>query len=168
MTLVGFRAKNHPQQVVKVGARDSVDERITLPDDFGPLHARFGFTIDVAANAQNRKVDRYFDLASDGLVQSWRGERVWCNPPYSNLAGWVDKAWQEFRAGCDLIVMLLPANRTEQPWWQDLVEPHRDQGGVLTTEFIRRRLNFGKPGNEGAKYNSSAPFGSVLLIWKRA
>lgn len=64
------------------------------------------------------------------------------------------------------IVMLLPANRTEQPWWQDLVEPVRDRtGGHLWTEFLRGRRRFVLPGNEGIGMNERPPFGSVLLIW---
>ena len=73
MSLVGFRAKNHPQQSSLFGSRDDVDDRATTLDVFGPLHARFGFTLDVAAAAHNAKLPRFFDLAADGLAQSWGG-----------------------------------------------------------------------------------------------
>jgi hypothetical protein len=37
----------------------------------------------------------------------------------------------------ELIVMLLPANRTEQGWWQKHIEPFRDRAmSRLTTEFL--------------------------------
>lgn len=94
---------------------------------------------------------------------------MWCNPPYSNLAAWVAKAWDEHRRGCPLIVMLLPANRTEQPWWQDLIEPFRDGRGAIETRFLRRRIPFGHPKhaswNHGRKW-SACPFASVVLIWR--
>ncbi|CAG9259500.1 Phage N-6-adenine-methyltransferase [Burkholderia diffusa] len=169
MSLVGFKITNHPQQVAKRGARDTVDERITPDWLFERYDAIHAFTLDAAANASNAKKSAFFDLESDGLKQPWAPHRVWCNPPYSNLGAWVAKAHAEFAAGCPVIVMLLPANRTEQAWWQDHVEPFRDKpGSPITAEFLRRRFNFGVPGNEGGKFNSSPPFGCVVLTFSRA
>jgi hypothetical protein len=92
MSLVGFKAKNHNQQVAARGADDGVDERITPAEIFDPLNARYGFTLDVAANAKNAKCERYFDIETDGLQQCWAEEVVWCNPPYSACAAWVAKS----------------------------------------------------------------------------
>lgn len=143
-----------------------VDDRATTADVFDPLDRRFGpFTIDVAAAAHNTKCARYYDTTTDGLTQSWAGERVWCNPPYSSIAPWVRKAWDEHRLA-DAIVMLLPANRTEQVWWQQLVEPHRDRpGSPLTVEFLPGRLRFLSPGQSVVGANERPPFGCCLLIW---
>lgn len=168
MSLVGFKIANHPQQVGKRGASDSVDERITPAKVFDPLRDEFAFTLDVAANARNRKTPQFFDLESDGLKQSWDENRVWCNPPYSDIRAWVWKAWVEHGRGCPLIVMLLPANRTEQGWWQDFIEPSRDGQGPLETRFYRGRFNFGLPDNPEGKFHSSPPFGCVLVIWRAA
>jgi len=168
MSLVGFKITNHPQQVAKRGAKDTVDERITPAWLFDQLNERFDFTLDVAANATNAKTAAFYDLQSDGLSRPWAPHRVWCNPPYSNLGAWVSKAHAELESGCPLIVMLLPANRTEQVWWQDLVEPHRDRpGSIIRTEFLRRRFNFGVPGNEEGKFHSSPPFGCVVLTFQK-
>jgi hypothetical protein len=41
MSLVGFKITNHPQQVGKRGASDTVDERITPAKVFDPLQAEF-------------------------------------------------------------------------------------------------------------------------------
>lgn len=168
MSIVGFKARNHPQQVEKRGASDTVDERITPDSLFDPLHSVFQFTLDAAANATNRRVPRFYSLENSGLDASWEREHVWCNPPYSAIRPWVEKAWAEHKAGCPLIVMLIPANRSEQPWWQELIEPYRDGRGPIETRFVPRRLNFGVPGNEGGKFKSSAPFGCVLVIWRAA
>lgn len=165
MSLVGFKAQNHTQQVKTRGASDAVDDRATTPGVFDPLNARFAFTLDVAASAENTKCERYFTIEDDGLAQSWAGESVWCNPPYSSIGDWVQRAWSEY-AATDGIVMLLPANRTEQSWWQDYVEPHRDRlGSPLTVEFIRGRLRFDVPGGYNDPRGNRPPFGSVLLIW---
>lgn len=66
------------------------------------------------------------------------------------------------------MVMLLPNNRCEQGWWQDLVEPLRDRpGSVLRSEFIRGRPRFLVPG-EMAVGTGRPPFGCLLLIWQRS
>lgn len=165
MSLVGFKSSNHPQQVGKRGATDR-DNLGTDPALFAKLDERFHFTLDVAATSANAKCERYFDLETDGLLSRWKG-RVWCNPPYSQLYDWVWNAWDNWKLGdCQLIVMLVPANRPEQRWWQELVEPNRDRGGVLRTEFLRGRQRFVMPGAEAIGPNERPPFGCCLLIWE--
>ena len=166
MSVLGFKAGNHPQQIAKRGPSDEIDDRGTHPNDFGPLNERFGFTLDVAAAPHNAKCERYFTRADDGLEQSWAGERVFCNPPYSDIGAWVSKAWDEYRSA-ELIVMLLPANRTEQRWWQDEVEPYRGYGKPgLRVEFLRGRMRFIKAGQTDVGPNERPPFGNCLLIWE--
>jgi phage N-6-adenine-methyltransferase len=148
------------------GSEDAIDDRGTPADLFAELDARFHFTIDVAASASNHKVARWYGLQQDGLAHSWAAERVWCNPPYSRIPAWVRKARVEFEAACPLIVMLLPASRTEQAWWQDDIEPFRDRGLGVRTEFLRGRRSFALPGLQSALPNSRVPFGLVLAIWE--
>lgn len=171
MTLVGFKAGNHPQQIAKAGARDDVDDRRTEWSFIRTLEDRFGpFTLDVAANAENAKAPRFYTIDDDGLTQPWHGT-VWCNPPYSDCGAWVRKAWTEYRTDVTTdsptIVMLLPANRTEQVWWQELVEPYRDRpGSPLRVEFLRGRMRFDRPGAVIGPKGDRPPFGVCLLIWK--
>lgn len=172
MTIAGFRSTNHPQQVKVRGAVAADDDRGTTWEDFTPLHERFHFTVDVAAAAHNAKLPRYYTIEDDGLTQSWAGERVWCNPPYSDCRAWVQKAWNEFDLllpfgrNAKLIVMLLPANRTEQGWWQDLVEPAlRFRHPMFRAEFIRGRMRFDRPNAVIDPRGDRPPFGNVLLIW---
>jgi phage N-6-adenine-methyltransferase len=164
--LAGFKAQNHPQQTGRRGARDEVNDRATHPDYFDPWNERFGgFTLDAAASPVNAKCERYFTIEDDGLAQSWAGERVWCNPPYTDLGAWVAKAWQEYE-GTRGIVMLLPANRVEQPWWQDHIEPFRDRAGSpLHDEFLRGRMRFIRPLHLIGPKGDRPPFGCALVIW---
>lgn len=165
VSLVKFHARNHRQQVLLRGPDDAVDDRATTLETFEPLHERFQFTVDAAANAINAKLPRFFSFEDDGLAQSWAGESVWCNPPYSNIYPWIEKAWSEYEA-CRSIVLLLPANRTEQGWWQDGVEPYRDRpGSPLHVEFLRGRLRFIAQGRTEVGPNERPPFGCCLLIW---
>jgi phage N-6-adenine-methyltransferase len=161
-----MRARNHPAQVKANGPNDEVDDRATHPMDFAEIAEDWGpFTIDVAAASHNTKCDRFYDRQQDGLAQSWAGETVWCNPPYSDIAPWVRKAWAEHQ-GTTAIVMLLPANRTEQSWWQLMVEPFRDRRNTtLTTMFLPGRMRFLKRGQTAIGPNERPPFGCVLLVW---
>lgn len=163
MTLVGFKAQNHVQQVGARGAVDKVDDRRTPRTLWDPLNERYCFTLDVAASQENALCDRYYTAVEDGLAQSWAGETVWCNPPFSDIRPWVAKTWDD---PADIVVMLLPANRTEQGWWQDLVEPFRDNGGILSTKFLQGRLRFDTPpGTYSDPRGNRPPFGCVLLRW---
>jgi phage N-6-adenine-methyltransferase len=168
VSVVGYKARNHPQQVDRRGADPAVDDRAITAEDFAPLHERFRFTVDAAATTENARLERYWTAEDDALVLSWAGERVWCNPPYSHpsLERWVDKAWTEWdRVPPELIVMLVPANRTEQRWWQLRVEPLRDRGCGLRTEFLPGRMRFLREGQKAIGPNERPPFGCCLLIW---
>lgn len=166
MSLVGFRGQNHPQQTGKRGALDEVDDRGTPPELFDPLDAVHHFTLDVAAAPHNARCDNFYTRSDNGLVLPWVGS-VWCNPPYSNLIDWVRKAWSEWKLGNPRgIVMLLPANRPEQKWWQEHVEPERDNGGPLTVRFLPGRPRFIMPGQTEVLPNQRPPFGLCTLIWR--
>jgi phage N-6-adenine-methyltransferase len=170
MSLVGFSARNHPQQAV----RDDVDDRRTLPPFFDPLHAERRFTVDAAASDENALLPVYWTRETNALLQPWRGHRVWCNPPYSGLAPWLAKAWGEMLdGGCESVTMLLPANRCEQGFWQEHVEPYRDaapRGGVsLRIRFLPGRMRFGfHESRPRPAKGDRPPFGCVLLTWSRA
>jgi phage N-6-adenine-methyltransferase len=170
MSLVRRAAKNHPQKPVS----DRDDDRHTPPGLFGDLHRSYRFTLDAAASDDNALLPRHYTRANSGLLASWECERVFCNPPFSRLDAWLEKAWQEMTRGhCELVVMLLPANRTEQNWWQEWVEPYRDDRGQwngvrLRVRFLRGRLRFGfPPGHSfaGGSNGTRPPFGCCLLTW---
>lgn len=169
------------------------DEWFTPPYVFEPIHRELRFTVDVAATKESAKVPRFYTQADDGVAKRWAGERVWCNPPYSNIGAWVAKADVEMRLPSDhlppqLIAMLLPASKTEQPWWQERVEPYRDLANTherahgriwrysdtrlfrpfeLESRFLAGRIPFGFPGQPEGGQGGSGFFASVLLVWRR-
>lgn len=169
--VLGFKAKNHPQQTGVRGARDDIDDRGTDPALFAHIESILGsFTIDVAASHDNAKCERYLLRADieNGLEAPWFG-RVWCNPPYSDLSAWTNKAWTEWARLVEppeLIVMLVPSSRTEQGWWQDHVEPFRDYAGSVQVVFLRGRRRFVRAGADAIGPNERPPFGSCLLVWR--
>jgi phage N-6-adenine-methyltransferase len=133
------------------------------------------FDLDVAACEESHHAPLWFSKADDGLDREWDAERIWCNPPFSDIEPWVRKAWRTcWLPRPRVIAMLLPATKTEQPWWQRWVEIHRDShraderadGWTLTTHFLPGRTAFARPGSGGVG-QSGAPFGCVLLVWRR-
>lgn len=124
------------------------DEWETPQGLFLSLSAEFGpFDVDVAADASNAKVARYYSKAEDGLAQEWTG-RCWMNPPYGRVIGkWIKKA-SESKA---LVVCLIPA-RTDTTYWHDYVIPRAKQ-----IRFLRGRVRFGGKG--------PAPFPSAVIIF---
>lgn len=126
------------------------DEWSTPQDFFDRLDDEFNFTLDVCANAENHKCERYFTHAEDGLKMNWGGEVIWCNPPYGREIGkWVAKC----AAHKGTAVMLLPA-RTDTRWFHDYIY------GKAEIRFIKGRLKFGNSKN-------SAPFPSMVVIFKK-
>lgn len=113
-------------------------EWATPPEVFAALDSEFHFTLDPCQSG-----------ATDGLTRSWRGKRVFCNPPYrrGQIEHWLDK-----RQEAAVAVYLLPA-RTGAAWWHDYA---READEI---RFIRGRLKFG-----GSKIN--APEWSVILVYR--
>lgn len=158
----------------KKGRLPESDERETPPELFAALHARFSFTLDAAAAPDNAKLPRFNSkLSPDALP--WKGESVWCNPPYSNIGEWVARAWQ---SEAELAYLLVP-NWTDRGWWLDLIEPYRDlrtgdanveTGFFLRTEFMKRQrfLYKGLPIRTEKGGVGSPEFGLVGLIWTRS
>lgn len=116
---------------------------------FDSIHEEFQFTVDCAASHKNKKLPKYWTIEDDGLAQNWDKERVWCNPPYSNVASWVEKA----SSSKGLVVMLLPA-RTCTKWFHKYIY----RKPKVEIHFLQGRLKF-----SGSK--NSAPFPSMVVIF---
>jgi len=57
-----------------------------------------GFDLDVAASDHNAKAPRWYTDARDGLRAPWHDVeplRIWCNPPWSSIRRWLDRAHDE-------------------------------------------------------------------------
>lgn len=82
------------------------DDWGTPQDLFDALNKEFNFTLDPCADDNNHKCDKYYTIEQDGLAQSWAGETVFCNPPYSRKTktnagqiAWVEKCYKEATEG---------------------------------------------------------------------
>lgn len=88
--------------------------------------------------------------SNDGLSTDW-GESNFVNPPYSDIARWVKKGFEEWKKG-KTVVFLIPS-RTDPKWWHEYI--------MKATEirFIKGRIKFGDS-------KHGAPFPSCLVIFK--
>ena len=79
---------------------------------FDDLNKEYGFTLDAAASDKNHKCKKYYTERVDGLLQDWKGETVFCNPPtgHKSFKLWVRKAYEESRKKNTTVVMLLPVS----------------------------------------------------------
>ena len=128
----------------------ATDVWATPQDFFDKYNEIYRFTVDVCANSENAKCDRFFTVDDDGLAQKWEG-RAWMNPPYGRtIKYWMRKAYESSLNGAT-VVCLVPA-RTDTAWWHD----YAAKGDI---EFIRGRLKFGG-------HKNSAPFPSAVVVFK--
>lgn len=130
------------------------DEWETPSDLFDTLDHEFHFTLDACATADNKKCDKYISKQEDGLKTDWGGQKVWCNPPYSEVSKWVRKAFYETRTEKTIVALLLPS-RTDTKYFHDYILNRAE------VRFLKGRLKF-----SGAKYN--APFPSMIVIFRGA
>lgn len=124
----------------------------TPQDVFDMLNDEFHFTLDPCSTHLNAKCEKHFTIAEDGLKQDWRGETVFCNPPYGReLPLWIEKAAKSAGGGTT-VVMLIPA-RTDTRAFHNYIYNKAE------IRFIRGRLKFG-----GSK--NAAPFPSMIVIFR--
>lgn len=123
----------------------SRNQRWTTPRDFFvTLDSRFGFTLDGAADADTAQLPRF--IGPSDIFVTWDGERVFCNPPWSRIALFVELA-----AEAELAVLLVPA-RVNARWF------HRALELGASVEFFVGRPRFG----DGS---GTSPVDCLLLLF---
>lgn len=98
------------------------------------------FDIDLAASAENAVTKNYFDEEYDSLKEtvSWKTHNMgwnWLNPPYANIAPWVEKALEQAENEGVNTVVLIPAS-VGANWWASYVDDYCYQ------VFLNGRLTF--------------------------
>ncbi|HHJ3134137.1 TPA: DNA N-6-adenine-methyltransferase [Escherichia coli] len=121
---------------------------------FKNLHREFGFTIDGAATKHDALLPRFTD---DIRNQSWDGERVFCNPPYSDTKTFLVKASE-----ADLAVFLIPYRPQTIYWLKHIFT------NPLCHEIriLHRAVKYLPPaGHNGLTIRS--PFPSAVVVFKK-
>lgn len=137
-----------------VAVESAGDQWATPPDLFRLLDQRFHFQLDVCASAGNAKCERFYSLEDDGLRQRWAPWVCWANPPYSNWAPWVEKAYREAQRGAVVVVLVPP--------WTDRAAWHEWSNRADRRVELRGRIQFLDPGPDQRKRNQHP---SALLIF---
>lgn len=137
------------------GFSSNSDDWATPPEVFAALDREFGFTLDACASAANAKCQRFFNVESNGLAQSWAPATTWLNPPYGRDIGiWMKKAADEAANGAT-VVCLVPA-RTDTRWWHEQV-----MARACEVRLVCGRLKFGFG-------RAPAPFPSAVVVYQPA
>jgi hypothetical protein len=124
----------------------SGNNNYTTPDYLlQALDMEFGFTLDPCPFNPNWTVD--------GLNLDWTGERVFCNPPWSDITPWVEKAYESNA----LTVFLLPA-RTDTGWFARMAASPEN----TEIRLFRRRVHFLRDGIGGNKAPSDGTMVAVV------
>lgn len=136
------------------------DEWETPDDLFAAVLESGSFDLDAAATAENTKCTKWLGpggVVEDALSVDWSdyGSHIWCNPPYSAVYKFVEKAVQAVETDDVEVMMLLPA-RTDTKWFANFIWNCSEPRPRVTVMFLRGRLKF-----SGSK--NSAPFPSMLV-----
>lgn len=128
----------------------NTDEWETPNDLFERLNKINNFTLDPCSTNENHKCKKYYTKKDNGLLKSWKGEKVFVNPPYGrDIIKWIEKSYNENKYNNTFICLLLPA-RTDTKWFHNYIyNKHK----II---FLKGRLKFGNAKN-------SAPFPSMLV-----
>lgn len=136
-------------------ANPVTDEWLTPPE---LLEALGPFDLDPCAPVERPwpTAAQHLTVAEDGLTSPWEG-RVWCNPPYSDVAPWM-RRMAGHRCGLALVFA-----RCETSWWFDYVWP-----SATALLFLKGRLSFARADGSRprAGHNSGGP--SVLVAYSEA
>jgi len=137
------------------------DEFCTPKHLFEQLDVIFNFEFDVACTKDNCLCNKgFFDGILDGLQESWKEYRCFCNPPFSQKAKWIAKAYYEVMTGtCPICVMILPTNCMDSKVWHKYIE------GKFFYEILEGRVSFIDPKTGKPKIGNNS--GTVIVYFKK-
>ena len=140
--------------VNKVVFSHKSDNYITPKWLFVELANEFPFVMDACTTEDNPLRTILYNTPEDNGLDEECGWESWtyCNPPYSQVSKWVEKAVYEQKRGIKS-VLLLPA-RTDTKWFHEYIYNKPN----VEIRFLKGRLKF-----EGTE--NSAPFPSMIVIF---
>ena len=127
------------------GIYNDLNEEFEFDFDPCPLNSAVKLSKTLFDEVNNDEREVY-----DGLNVEW-GESNFVNPPYSDIAKWIEKSYLESKKG-KTVVLLIPS-RTDTKAFHKYVLPFCKE-----IRFCKGRLKFGDAKN-------SAPFPSMVVIF---
>ncbi len=118
------------------------------------LDAEFHFKLDAACTSANKLAPEGLcrDLGRSGLLEAWSPGPVWCNPPYSDLPAWTQRA---LLYESETVVLCLPADPSTE-WWHRLAERASE------IRFMAGRVWFRNP--DGEEVGRSFFRGTAIVV----
>ena len=126
------------------------DKWMTPPALYDELNKEFGFNYDPCPIPWKPGDE-------DGLQSDW-GSVTFCNPPYSDVASWIQKAHTEWKKG-KTVVMLINAIT-------DTVAFHQYIYNQAEIRFLKGRVAFIDPNNPKKKAPNVRP--SMVVVFRTA
>lgn len=119
------------------------------------LDHEFEFVGDVAASADNHLHENYLTEHEDALTVNWSKHfepgYKWCNPPYSDIGPWIEKAATERST-----VMLVPSDTSVK--WAKRAYDTADEIRLVCGRIAFTRADTGEPQGGNNK-------GSMIIVW---
>ena len=132
---------------IKLFSSKKSDNWGTPKEVYDPLHEEFNFDFDPCP----------MKSTFDGLKCDW-GKRNFINPPYSNVKGFLLKAFEELVSGRAEVCVFLTFANTETAWFHEFIYPFAE------LRFIKGRIRFI---DENGNKQNSAMRPSMIAILRR-
>lgn len=133
--------------MIKVAESDKYE---TPPELFNWINATYNFDLDACAETKTAKCEVYFSPLFDAMEADWHqfGKRIFCNPPYSDVTPWVEKAHIASKMGATTVFLVRhdPSVR----WYQ---QAEKWQGRYLLRFPLPFRVHFLLNGAPQGSYN---------------
>jgi len=139
----------------------SKNQNWQTPPDLLELVRQVGpIVLDPCTSIDNpTKAMVFYTEADNGLAQPWSKSGLnFCNPPYSDVKIWTKKCVAEWTRGCE-VMSLIPA-RTDTAIFHDWI--FQTANAVC---FLRGRLKFLEPTENGPVAKDAAPMPNALILW---
>lgn len=121
---------------------------------FKNLHREFIFSLDGAATEHDALLPRFTD---DINRLSWVGERVFCNPPYSDTKTFLVKASE-----ADLVVFLIPYRPHTIYWLKHIYSNNH----CHEIRILHRAVKYLPPADHNG-LTIRSPFPSAVVVFKK-
>ena len=121
---------------------------------FDVINHKYRFQLDACAEPWSAKCPQYYTRQDNGLIMPWKSW-TWCNPPYSQIANWYEKAVSEMSFGASSV--LLTFARTDTKAF------HQYALKASEIVFIQGRLRFVSPDTRRQEHPAPSP--SILVIF---
>lgn len=128
--------------------KSKTDKWKTPPEIYNKLNDEFKFDFDPCPI-------EWKEGDPDGLIIEW-GKCNFVNPPYSNVSEWIKKAYNEWKKG-KKVIMLINAITDTKAFHEYILNN-------AEIRFIKGRIKFIDP--ENPKKNNPSPKPSIIVIFK--